>query len=170
MSHPASRGLRVSDPVMPPAIGWDLATAPRAEPRDRSQGRPFGADIDLLAPARSAAGTLRTGPCVASEMRRKRHLNRQLITLWQREKAPGCDDDAVDKHFVDAVTDQIEEPNIPCCIAQFPQERGTFGCRALKLAEIKDRQSTHGEAGSRSCNRNNISACTCVTILYGIYR
>jgi hypothetical protein len=50
--------------------------------------------------------------------------------------------------LIDAVADQIEESDISRCIAQRPQERGTFGRKAFKLTEIENRQSTDGKVGS----------------------
>ena len=86
MSRPARPMRWASDPLMPPAIGWDLAAAPWGRSAGTGwQGQPFSADVDLLAPVQPARGTLPTGPRVAAEMRREHHLDPKLITFWKRK-------------------------------------------------------------------------------------
>jgi hypothetical protein len=60
-------------------------------------------------------------------MRREHHLDRLFLTVWEREETTTNRDDAAHQLFVDAVTDQIEESNLPRRVAQRSQKCGTLG-------------------------------------------
>ena len=72
----------------------------------------LGADVDLLAPVDAALGELTTGARVAAEVRAARHLDVELVGLGQGEEALGLGEEVLHDVLGDAVTDEVEEPDL----------------------------------------------------------
>jgi hypothetical protein len=134
----------------------------------------FAVDVELLTPIGTTSRQLVPSPGVAAKMRRSDHLNVKLGSLRKIEKFAGDGESFCALLCCNAVSSQIEKPDIMRRFAQIGQEIQIVRAPTIKPAQIKPWKQRRGVRHVQTPRRlgpiGNLTGARILPHAYAVYR